>query len=75
MASWTESYNCHSLRIARGTLTITVDWKRGGYEVSCAGRRLKAQFDDLREAKSAGIGLARKILAEAAADLDADEHV
>jgi hypothetical protein len=71
MPSWTESYNCHKLNIGGHALKIEVSWHRDGYEVSCNGRQVKGTIRDLSDAKAAGIRLARKIVSEASADLDA----
>ena len=76
MLIWYEKYNCHHLSLAKGALSINVNWNSiapkgtpGGYNVSVNDRRLKDTIPDIDKAKAAALRLAAKIVAEAIEDL------
>lgn len=74
---WSEHYNCYACRLASGAMTLSVAWNStapkgtpSGYVVSVAGRRLKELSPNAEHGKQRAVLLARRILAEIAAELD-----
>ena len=77
MNGWTERlHNCHSLALdKKHSLVIHVDWatriadwvtpSEGGFTVHFMARSLDRVFDNLPEAKRAGLELAREVLTQA----------
>ncbi len=73
---WREAYNCHSLSLAKGAVSISVNWgsHRGeNFVVSAMGIRLLKRFEHLDEGKAAGIALARRLMNAAESELVALE--
>ena len=77
MIKWTEQYNCYSAKIAKGAITLSVAWNSfalqgspGGYVVIVGGRKLKELIRDIDAAKAVAVELAKKIVAEAQAELE-----
>ena len=75
--TWNELFNCHTCRLANGAMVLSVSWNStspkgapSGYVVSVAGRRLKVLSPDIEHGKRRAVELARKIVAEIAAELD-----
>lgn len=63
-------YNCYFFDVA-GDFTITVGWSEGGYKVEFENAVLIKRFDNLNEAKQAGIKLAKVRLSRALKSLEA----
>lgn len=64
---WKSRYSCHSLEL--GGIEIYVNWESNkGFKVGVSThgtpRQLKQRFQDLSEAKKAGIELAQQVLSE-----------
>ena len=71
---WTERYANYRARLGRvGDLAL--NWQKDGYHVSALGVQLKNPIPDLDAAKAAAIRLARKLLADAAAELPEEGSV
>ena len=69
MAEWSEYKHGGSYLILAGVIRVTVNWRDGGYKVSCMGRSLKKIFDCVTKAKIQGEVLARRIANEMLQDL------
>ncbi len=68
MLVWTERYNCHSAQVGRiGKLEVT--WHKEGYKVTAFGVILTTFSSDVEDGKRRAIKLARRLLAEAAAEM------
>lgn len=78
MIKWTEQYNCFKATVAKDAVTLCANWRyvrsggenETGYFVNVNGRSLREPFRDIQAAKDAAVRLARKIVAEAAAELE-----
>jgi hypothetical protein len=68
MLVWTERYNCHSAKVGR-VGKLDVNWDKSGYKVAAFGVTLTTLSPDVEDGKRRAIKLARRLLAEAAAEM------
>ncbi len=65
---WTERFSIHRARVGRvGDLVVA--WGEGGYAVTVFGATLKDRSADAEDGKRRAVAAARKLLAQASAEL------
>lgn len=65
---WSERFGIHRARVGRvGDLVVA--WGTGGYVVTAFGASLKNRSADAEDGKRRAVELARKLLAQASAEL------